>query len=180
MSCCLSSATAAWIAAVIVAIRAIFAAGLRPKVPPISLAKIFSAASIASTALSVAVFIGRRSGSLANKKGRAFTSIGNPNLSEAVPCASLGRDGSNLRSRRRGDPRSEYSGPSANRPIDRASGLGANRVHSRRAPARTAVPRQVRSRRAWVTRGQPVLMPPRLGRWQMQGSKRAFQSPKGT
>jgi hypothetical protein len=48
VSCCLSSATAAWIAAVIVAIRAIFAAGVKSKVAPISSPKIFSAASIAS------------------------------------------------------------------------------------------------------------------------------------
>ena len=48
VSGCLSSATAAWIAAEIVAIKASFAAGLRPKVAPISTAKIFSAASIAS------------------------------------------------------------------------------------------------------------------------------------
>jgi len=41
VSCCLSSATAAWIAAGIVGIRAIFAAWLRPKVPPIFASKDF-------------------------------------------------------------------------------------------------------------------------------------------
>jgi hypothetical protein len=95
-----------------------FAAELRPKLPPISSEKIFSAASIASTARSVAVF-----------KDTPVTSI------EAVVRANLGRDGSNLRSKRLGGPRPEYSGPSANRSIGRASGPGANRVHSRRAPA---------------------------------------------
>jgi hypothetical protein len=44
--------------------------------------------------------------------------------------ANLSRDGSNLRSRRRGDPRSEYSGPSANNRICRGSGSGATRVHA--------------------------------------------------
>ena len=72
VSFCPSSATAAWIAAAIVAIRASFAAGLRSKVAPISSANILSAASIASTARSVAVFLGRRSGSSASKKERAF------------------------------------------------------------------------------------------------------------
>src|SRR6516225_7249672 len=56
VSFCPSSATAAWIAAAIVAIRASFAAGLRSKVAPISSANILSAASIASAARSVAVF----------------------------------------------------------------------------------------------------------------------------
>ena len=56
VSCRLSSATAAWIAAAMVAIRASFAAGLRSKVAPISSAKLFSAASIASAARSVSVF----------------------------------------------------------------------------------------------------------------------------
>jgi len=55
-SCSVSSATAAWIAAAMVAIRASFAAGLRSKVAPISSANILSAASIASAARSVAVF----------------------------------------------------------------------------------------------------------------------------
>jgi hypothetical protein len=63
MSLRISSATAAWIAALIVVIRAIFAAGLRCRVVPISSAKIFSAVSIASTARSVAVLIGLRLGS---------------------------------------------------------------------------------------------------------------------
>jgi len=73
-----------------------------------------------------------------SEKGRA--SIGNPNPTEAVPRANLGRDGSNLQSKRRGDPRSEYSGPSATRPIGRASGSGTNRVHSHRAPTQCAAP----------------------------------------
>ena len=46
------------IEAVIVAIRTVFAAAIRSKVEPISSAKVFSAASIASTARSVPVFMG--------------------------------------------------------------------------------------------------------------------------
>jgi len=59
MSFSRSSATAAWIAATIFEIRATFAAGLRSKVAPISVANIISAASIASAARSVAVFTAR-------------------------------------------------------------------------------------------------------------------------
>ena len=71
--------------------------------------------------------------------------------------SNLSRDGSNLRPRRHGDPRSEYSGPSGNIPIGRASGSGANRVHSRHAPARWAVSHQLRLRWTWVIVGPPVL-----------------------
>ena len=89
------------------------------------------------------------SGSSASKNGPPFTSIGNPNPAEAVPRGDLGGDGSSLRSRRRRDVRSEYSGPNANRPIGRASGPGANRVHSHRAPAQRDALR-VRTRRCWA------------------------------
>jgi hypothetical protein len=44
--------------------------------------------------------------------------------------ANLNSIGSSLRSSRRGDPRSEYSGPSANTPKGPATGAGANRVRS--------------------------------------------------
>jgi hypothetical protein len=74
-------------------------------------------------------------------------------MSLAMDCQSLGqkranlsRDGSNLRSSDHGDPRSERSHPIANYPIDRASGFGANRVHSGHGSARPVVPRQARSR----------------------------------
>src|SRR6516225_10134150 len=85
VSFCPSSATAAWIAAAIVAIRASFAAGLRSKVAPISSANILSAASIASTARSVAVFIGAPLRTSEN--GCTFHSIGNPKCLLVTPSA---------------------------------------------------------------------------------------------
>ena len=94
--------------------------------------------------------------------------------------ANLGRDGSNLRSRRREAPRSEYSGPTANSPIGCASGPGASRVHSRHAPAGRAEPRQAQSRQDWERKRPPVQMLSRLGRGRTPGSMRAFLSPKGT
>src|SRR5208283_5420685 len=51
-----SSVAAAWIAAATFTIKATLAAGVRPRVAPISSANIASAASIASAARSVAVF----------------------------------------------------------------------------------------------------------------------------
>ena len=107
------------------------------------------------------------------KKDAPFTHIGNPNVTEAVPRANLSRDGSNLRSRRRGDRRSEYSGPSANRPIGRASGPGANPVHSRHAPAQFAAPPQARSPSCCAKPGPPAPRPRRLDRGRLQGSTRA-------
>ena len=59
LSPCLSSATAASIAAAIFKIRATFAAGLRSRAAPVSSADIISAASTASAAWSVAVFTAR-------------------------------------------------------------------------------------------------------------------------
>jgi len=88
--------------------------------------------------------------------------------------ANLSRDGSNLRSRGRGDPRSEHSGPSANSPIGRASGSGANRVHSHRAPAQRRVPHLTRSRRRCAKRGPPVSRPQGPDRRRTQGSTSAF------
>ena len=67
-SSCLSSATAASIAAVIFRIKAILAAGLRSRVAPISSANIISAASIASAARSSAVFTTQCSGPLARRE----------------------------------------------------------------------------------------------------------------
>jgi len=119
---------------------------------------------------------GHRSGSLRARKDAPFTSIANPNPTEAVPRVNLGRDGSNLHSRRRGDLRSEYSGPSANHPIGRASGSGANRVHSHRLPARSEVPHRTRSPPSWAKLGPPVPMQPRLGRLQTRGSLCACHS----
>ena len=62
-----------------------------------------------------------------------------------------------------GTPVSECSRPTANCPIGRASGSGANRVHSHRVPARTTVGHQARSRPTWVRAGPPVTMSPWLG-----------------
>jgi hypothetical protein len=56
--------------------------------------------------------------------------------------ANLNSIGSSLRSSRRGDPRSEYSGPSANTPKGPATGAGANRVRSPGPLARRKARRQ--------------------------------------
>jgi len=162
---CLSSATAALIAAVIFRIKVILAAGERSRVAPISSAKIFSAASIASTIRSVAVFIGRRSGSLASEKGCAFHPIDNPSPTEGEHRANRDRDDTSPRPgrRNRNHLRLERNHPTANCPIGRASGSGGSHVHSRHAPARSVVPRQARSRLAWAREGPPAPMPPMLG-----------------
>src|SRR6516164_6765832 len=72
--------------------------------------------------------------------------------------------------------RSEYNGPTANCPIGRASGPGANRVHGHRAPARLAVPRRTRSRPP-LARAEPTVLirPPRLDRTGTQGLLRACE-----
>jgi len=161
----LSSATAAWIAAAIVAIRASFAAGLRSRAAPSPPQTSLSAASIASTARSVAVFIGRRSGSLASEKGCAFHPIDNPSPTEGEHRANRDRDDTSPRPgrRNRNHLRLERNHPTANCPIGRASGSGGSHVHSRHAPARSVVPRQARSRLAWAREGPPAPMPPMLG-----------------
>jgi hypothetical protein len=65
-----------------------------------------------------------------------------PPREETAP--NLGRDCTTRRPGRRihNHLRLERSHPTANFPTGRASGSGANRVHSHRAPARSAVPRQ--------------------------------------
>ena len=179
-----SSATAASIAAAILTIRAIFAAGLRSRVAPISSANIISAASIASAARTAAVFTARRWGSSARggRAGRSLrpvASIDNPNPTEGGRRANLGRGRTTPRPgrRNRNHLRLERNHPTANCPIGHASGSGANLVHSHRAPARPAVAHQVRSRRAWTITGSPVPIPPWLGQGQTPGSRSAFPSP---
>jgi len=113
------------------------------------------------------------------RKGGPVASIDNPNPTEAGHRANLGRGRTTPRPGRRNcnHLRLERSHPTANCPIGHASGSGANRVHSHRAPARPAVAHQVRSRRAWTITGSPVPMPPRLGLGQTPGSRCAFPSP---
>ena len=180
VSRCLSSATAAWIAALIVAIRAIFAAGLRSRAAPISPANMFSAASMASAARLVAVFTAWwRSGSWARERSeRISVAIDNPSPTEAVPRANLDRDCTIQRpSRRKNDLHTERNHPTANCPIGRASGSGGSHVHSRHAPARSAARCQARSRPAWAREGPPGPMPRRLGRQQTPRLTHAFLSP---
>ena len=176
VSSCLSSATAASIAAVIFRIKAILAAGLRSRVAPISSANIISAASIGG-----AVVCGLHDAVLGTvgeeREGAPVASIDNSNPTKAVLRANLGMDSTSLRPSRRTDDLKERNHPIANWPIGRASGSGANRVHSRRAPARTAVPHLARSRPALARAVSPVPTPPTLGRRRVPGSMPAFLSP---
>jgi hypothetical protein len=118
-----------------------------------------------------------RAGVGERRNSAPVSTIDNPNPTKAALPANLGSDSTSLRSRRREDPRSEYSGPIANCPIGRASESGANRVHSRRVPARSAVPHQAQSRCAWAQAVPPVQMRPRLGRAHTPGSRRALLFP---
>jgi hypothetical protein len=61
--------------------------------------------------------------------------------------------------RNRNHLRSKRSHPTANCPIGRASGLGANRVHSRHLPARRTAQRQAQSKQDWAREAQPAPMP---------------------
>jgi len=167
VSCCLSSATAAWIAAVIVAIRVIFAAGLRSKVAPISSAKIFSVASIASTARSVAVFMGRRSGASAAARCRS--------MDYQSPLSDLANPRRDVRGWcDRGERGHTERSANANSPSGPASGQDASPTRSPQRPTRRAVPYQACSTRARVREGPPTPMPRRPDRPRMQGSTRAF------
>ena len=163
-------------------IRAIFAAGLRSRVAPISSAKVISAASTASAARSATVFTARGSRSSA-RGGAARLSLllitPTPPRQDAAqiwegdvqPCApaivtvTVATFVWNAVT------------PLPICPIGRANGSGANRVHSRHAPARRAAPCQARSRLAWAREGPPAPLPPKLGRRQPRRSTRASLSP---
>src|SRR6516162_538296 len=170
VSCCLSSATAAWIAAVIVAIRVIFAAGLRSKVAPISSAKIFSVASIASTARSVAVFMGRRSGASAAARCRS--------MDYQSPLSDLANPRRDVRGWcDRGERGHTERSANANSPSGPANGRGATPTCRRGQPVGSAMRRHARSRPAGARERPPVSRPRRPDRPRMQGATRAFLSP---
>jgi hypothetical protein len=97
------------------------------------------------------------------REGTPIPSIDNSNPTKAVLRANLGRDNTSLRpSRRTDDLHKELNHPIANCPIGRASGSGATRVHSHRAPARTAALPQAQPRWGWNITGSPAPTPPTL------------------
>ena len=91
------------------------------------------------------------------RKGAPVASIDDPNPTKAVLRANLDTDCTIQRPNRRTDDlHTERNHPTANCPIGHASGSGANRVHSHRAPARTAEPHQARPGSAWLGPALPV------------------------
>jgi hypothetical protein len=91
--------------------------------------------------------VSRRSGSSASEGSvRISLSIDYPNPIVGEHRANMRGDSTTPRPIRRRDLRPERSHPSANRPNGPATGCGANRVHNRRSPARSAPRPRVRQR----------------------------------
>jgi hypothetical protein len=119
-----------------------------------------------------------------HRHGQAQSLFNNPTPTEAGHRANLGRDSTTRRldlrnrNRNRNHLRLERSHPTANCPIGRARSFGANRAHTRHAPARRAAQRQAQSKQDWAREEPPAPMPPRRGRPLTPGSIRALLSPE--